>query len=561
MKELSDADKENIIDLYRNNVSIKEISIKYRIGERRVRKILLSNNIEIKNIHKKINSNDTYCEDNESRFQIVEGKKYVAICTIDGKVFDDYLNKSGALTSYLKNIHKIDIPSLFLRKKYFKENKKQWYEQWFTITLVDNVKKETKKCPYCDWETTDVNNKSGMFMTHLLKEHGITIKEYLSQHPEDKDYFSKQNSIIEKEEKLNNVNNYVICPICGEKMEKITFWHIKNKHNLEYDQFKKLYPECKVISDNMLNQTLDAQALTNLVVSKDRFISKYEREIRALLDQYNIEYEANRQILIGKEIDILIPSLKIGIEFDGLKWHTEWFGKKTHSYHLDKTRICNERGYGLIHIFEDEYVNSKDIVINKLKHILKIECGCKKIMGRKCVVKEIYKNDAEIFLNKFHIQGYSPSSIYIGAFYNNQLIAVMSFKNGNLKNKCWELTRFATDYNYICQGIGGKLFNFFVKVYNPAKVISFADRRWTVNINDNLYTKLGFKIDTINKPDYKYYNENVDRYKRIHKMYFNKQKLHKKYGFPLTMTETEMAKELKYDRIWDCGLVKYIWER
>ena len=44
-------------------------------------------------------------------------------------------------------------------------------------------------------------------------------------------------------------------------------------------------------------------------------------------------------------------------------------------------------------------------------------------------------------------------------------------------------------------------------------------------------------------------------------MYFNKQKLHKKYGFPLTMTETEMAKELKYDRIWDCGLVKYIWER
>ena len=104
-------------------------------------------------------------------------------------------------------------------------------------------------------------------MTHLLKEHGITIKEYLSQHTEDKDYFSKQNSIIEKEEKLNDVKNYVICPICGEKMEKITFWHIKNKHNLEYDQFKRLYPECKVISDNMLNQTLDAQALTNLVVS------------------------------------------------------------------------------------------------------------------------------------------------------------------------------------------------------------------------------------------------------------------------------------------------------
>lgn len=33
--------------------------------------------------------------------------------------------------------------------------------------------------------------------------------------------------------------------------------------------------------------------------------------------------------------------------------------------------------------------------------------------------------------------------------------------------------------------------------------------------------------------------------------------LNKKYNFPLTMTELEMAKALGYDRIWDCGLLKY----
>ena len=27
------------------------------------------------------------------------------------------------------------------------------------------------------------------------------------------------------------------------------------------------------------------------------------------------------------------------------------------------------------------------------------------------------------------------------------------------------------------------------------------------------------------------------------------------------MTETEMAKELGYDRIWDCGLIKYVWKK
>lgn len=135
----------------------------------------------------------------------------------------------------------------------------------------------------------------------------------------------------------------------------------------------------------------------------------------------------------------------------------------------------------------------------------------------------------------------------------------MQFKNGNIKNNGWELTRFATDYHYIIDGIGGKLFKYFIRNYYPSSVYSFADRRWTLNINDNIYTKLGFKIEKINSPDYRYYNDKVNKYERVHKMRFNKQTLHKKYGFPLEMTEIEMAKELGYDRIWDCGLVKYVY--
>ena len=33
----------------------------------------------------------------------------------------------------------------------------------------------------------------------------------------------------------------------------------------------------------------------------------------------------------------------------------------------------------------------------------------------------------------------------------------------------------------------------------------------------------------------------------------------KKYGFDKSMTELEMARELGYDRIWDCGLIKYVY--
>lgn len=38
-----------------------------------------------------------------------------------------------------------------------------------------------------------------------------------------------------------------------------------------------------------------------------------------------------------------------------------------------------------------------------------------------------------------------------------------------------------------------------------------------------------------------------------------KKTLNKKYGFPLTMTESEMVKNIGFDRIWDCGLFKFVW--
>ena len=79
--------------------------------------------------------------------------------------------------------------------------------------------------------------------------------------------------------------------------------------------------------------------------------------------------------------------------------------------------------------------------------------------------------------------------------------------------------------------------------------------------NNNLYTKLGFKIDSILNPDYKYYNEKVNKYDRIHKFNFRKQILHKKYGLPITITENKMAEELGYSKIWDCGLIKYVWKK
>jgi hypothetical protein len=105
------------------------------------------------------------------------------------------------------------------------------------------------------------------------------------------------------------------------------------------------------------------------------------------------------------------------------------------------------------------------------------------------------------------------------------------------------------------------MFNFFVKENKPTTVSSFADRRWTTKLEDNLYTKLGFKIEKILKPDYKYYHNKLQQNQRIHKMSLSKNIMIKKYGLDNRLTEWEMAQQLGFDRIWDCGLIKYIWKK
>ena len=286
--------------------------------------------------------------------------------------------------------------------------------------------------------------------------------------------------------------------------------------------------------------------------------SKCENEIYeyvcGLVGKENVEH-SNRTILDGYEIDIYIPSLKIGIEYNGLKWHSEKF--RNRNYHLMKTLNANKNGIKLIHIFEDEYINSKEIVLSKIKTLLHKNNNVPISMARKCSVKEINKNDAKDFINKNHIQGYKGCTLSIGCFDNEMLIGVMTFE----KNKDeWILNRFATDINRKCVGVGGKLFSFFVKKYNPTKVKSYADLRWTIEKDNNLYTKIGFKLDSILKPEYRYVKASHP-IERIHKFNFRKKLMEKRYGTNSKLTETKLTESLGYYKIWDCGILRYVWER
>ena len=331
--------------------------------------------------------------------------------------------------------------------------------------------------------------------------------------------------------KVEYVNAHTkVCIICPEHGE---FWQTPNNH-LNGNGC----PLCKnrKIGDGLRDTVED--------------FTKKSNEIHDITDCLKALSPQQR----NREIDVYIPSLNLGIEYNGLHWHSERLGKDK-NYHLDKLNKCNEQGIKLIQIFEDEWINHREICESKLKQI----CGLNtnpKIFARKCKVVEITdKNEAYEFLDKNHIQGRTGFTIALGAYYNNELVGVMTFKKE--KDGYWDLNRFVTDINHQCVGIGGKLFKHFIRNYPFIEIKSFADRRWTIDPKNNLYTKLGFKFDSFVPPTYWYYTDG--EIVRHHKFGFRKQILHKRHGLPLGLKESEMAERLGYTRIWDCGLIKYVY--
>jgi len=289
--------------------------------------------------------------------------------------------------------------------------------------------------------------------------------------------------------------------------------------------------------------------------------SKYEEEILGFLQndlQLNV-VKNFRKIFEGKhEIDLYLPDLKIGIEFNGLFWHSEIGGGKLRNYHINKTKLCKEKGIRCIHIFEDVWLSKKEIIKSKLKHILKKQIGVK-YHARKCSIREIDNNIKNIFLNDNHIQGADISTVNIGCYYKDILVSVMTFSKPNISKgqkqkgqKMFELSRFASLKNDIAIGTFSKLLSYFIKNHNPKKIITYADLCWSRD-GDNVYIKNGFLFTGITPPNYWYTND----YKtKIHRFNFTKHKL-VKMGMNPDLSEWENMKLNGYDRIWDCGNLKY----
>lgn len=318
----------------------------------------------------------------------------------------------------------------------------------------------------------------------------------------------------------------------------------------EYTSVNKLYPfKCKKCGykfiSNLDNGKIPRCLQCYPLINK-KAISDTEIEINDFVSKYNPTNISCRSIIYPYELDIYIPSKNIAIEYNGLYWHSEQNGKDK-SYHLNKTELCESRGIRLIHIFEDEWMYKEQIVKNRLKSILG-ETNYS-IYARKCEVRVIDNSTARQFVDKYHIQGYMNSSIRLGLFYNNRMVACMMFGKRRFdKQVGYELMRYCTVANFRVLGGAGKLLKYFERNWNPTTLISYADRRWS---QGGVYKSLGFEFVRNSAPNYWYFNKDTPRLNRWNYQKFRLTKKLKKYDE--TLTELGNMINNGYNRIWDCG--------
>ena len=266
---------------------------------------------------------------------------------------------------------------------------------------------------------------------------------------------------------------------------------------------------------------------------------------------YSSEVKQNYRI-DGRELDIYLPEKNLGIEFDGVYWHSELVGKTKYNL-IEKTNFFKERGITVLHFFDVEWHDSNEIVKSMLE--CKVGAITNKIYARDTRVIELKNHEKTSFLLANHIQGDDRSNIAYGLKHNDQLVAIMTFGIRSLGRKCkFELIRFCPLLHTSVIGGASKLLSYFKNNYtgNADTLTTYANLRYSTG---NLYEKLGFTCIGTSKPDYYYFRSTGPLY---HRFSFQKHLLKDKLKvFDPKLTEWENMAANGWNRIFDCGNLVY----
>lgn len=398
-------------------------------------------------------------------------------------------------------------------------------------------------CPVCNDVDTDLKcpecevvfpNKIGL-ATHMRVVHdsGIkkckikgcenTIKEYSKTCTEHSN-ISKKITKQEFEYKIKLVTD-------KSDIECITAYeeYLNNKTDIVW----------KCVNGHVFNRTFQSSYNNSAAcpVCYPKGTSILENEIVDFIESLEVSVVKNtREPIRPLEIDIFLPVQQIGIELNGLYWHSELFKEK--KYHLNKLKAAQAANIRLLNIFEDEWVKKKDICKSMITHILgKTE---NKIYARKCSIVEVDKKTRKEFFELNHIMGDIGACQAFGLEYDGEVVSVISLRKALGYSDSLEIARFATKLNHCVIGGFSKLLKKVVghcRLLGISQLITYSHNS---HATGEVYDKSGFEYIKDTGIDY-WYIEGNERVSRM------------KYRARPGKPEKQVAEEAGVLKVYGCG--------
>ena len=433
---------------------------------------------------------------------------------------------------YLKFLEKNKYYKYFCNKCIIKcrdENNLEKYGVKSTMQIKETIEKKKKTCleKYgFDHPNKNENIKNKIFSTNLERYgnkyifisfrneiNNTNIKKYggISSFCSKDVKIKCENTMLEKygfrySAKIKKIHNKII-----ENGLKTRIKIIKDKYSnildiVGVDYTVKCDNNCdhnfNIDSNNFYNRIKYNTTICTICNPIDKHISGKEINfIKFITDNYSGETILNYRILDRKEIDIFIPELKIGFEFNGLYWHSDEF--KDNDYHKNKVDVALSKGIKLFHVYDNDWLYKKDIIKNDILRLLK------PIKKEKINIFESDKYISNLYVSNNNLYDYEKSNINICASnLDNEIISMISIQK---KKNIFEIIRLTGDDYF------DELFDYFNKKYKPKTIFGNVNKDWNLY---NFYERNNFLFESETEPSYQYlFKNNILLEKQIPKIY------------------------------------------
>ena len=201
----------------------------------------------------------------------------------------------------------------------------------------------------------------------------------------------------------------------------------------------------------------------------------------------------DRSLLMPQEVDLYLPSLGIGIEFNGFWFHSSATSSphcKPRTYHRDKSDLALSRGVRLYHFWEDV---DNTLILSVLAPHLGIPST--RHHARSLVLSKVSPSEASSFYGLHHAKGCaSSSSTHYGLFTQDGLpVSMLSLSLGDAGRA--HIERYCNvPFHQVAGGFSRLLTAFLREHPEVSTVLTYCDRDLSPDPSATVYARHGFDL-------------------------------------------------------------------